>query len=282
MRREQLEPTRDVPAELRLLDTHGERTGVPQSFDCGDNSAAAFTQIEGRGNDERAGDSVDHFDEGRAQRCQTRKPPPKLPSFSIHSTSMQGSRIPTFHASRADGVPGTNRLGHARSVLRLRGFIRVAESIAALPQCFFQDREHELVLEARRTSLELDQRREPEHVYRVSTDLDPSRRWKESFVVALAFDRTEDIQRSETRLEERVPCAGEDLSGGAHHIGASAVARIEFVYEDVYELRDVLGRSPVHDIEVVRCHRRALSDGGEQPYDDELNVARRQGLEQAF
>jgi hypothetical protein len=38
----------------------------------------------------------------------------------------------------------------------------------------------------------------------------------------------------------------------------------------------------MHDVEIVRRYRCALSDRREQTNDDELNVARRQCLEQAF
>jgi len=72
-----------------------------------------------------------------------------------------------------------------------------------------------------------------------------------------------------------MPGAGEDFCRRTQDIGAPAVTRIQFAHEHVYELRDVLWRTPVHDIEIVRRYRRALSDRCEQTDDDEFNVARR-------
>ena len=70
-------------------------------------------------------------------------------------------------------------------------------------------------------------------------------------------------------------CSCEDLGRGPQHIFMSAIARIELVHEYVDELRDVLRRAAMNDIEVVRRDGRALRYRGEEANDDELNVARR-------
>ena len=67
----------------------------------------------------------------------------------------------------------------------------------------------------------------------------------------------------------------EDLGRPPAHIRVSSIAGVEFVDEDVEELRDVLRRAGMNNVEIVRRDGRTLRYRGEQPDDDELNVARR-------
>ena len=58
-------------------------------------------------------------------------------------------------------------------------------------------------------------------------------------------------------------CSREDFGGRPQHIRVSAITRIELVHEHVDELRDVLWRAAMNDVEVVRRDGRALRYRGE-------------------
>ena len=116
----------------------------------------------------------------------------------------------------------------------------------------------------------------------VTRDVERNRAWQERVVVTTTFDRAQNVERSQVRLQQGVPGSGKNLDRRSKDVIAAAVPRIEPVHQDVDELRDILRRSSVHDVQIVRRDRCTLSDGSEESNDDELNVARRERRQQSF
>ena len=119
--REQLEPPRYIPPQLRLFDSHGDRTRIAQPFDRRDDRLPAVTQIDRPVQNERAGrglESLDHVGPDGAERERLAERTVVLDPLDVRhhveSLAAQHAALDAHAAGLQRLVPGRHRRRRTR------------------------------------------------------------------------------------------------------------------------------------------------------------------------